>query len=177
MKRVKNLRKKTVEVDKKILIMGFSASGMFANRFALLHPDLVKGGRYWLTGGLALFLPLTNYGEQALNYPVGVADLKMVAGKEFDEENYRKIPQYFFIGEDDTNDSVPYDDSYDLAEREVIMNNFGASLIERWKTCEGLFAASKYDNAVFVTYPNVGHGISKEMKKDLIKFFTKVLNN
>lgn len=163
------LKKRELEVDEKILMCGFSASGMFTNRFVVLHPDRVKAATIGSPGGWPI-LPLEEWEGQRLNYPVGVGDLEELTGEEFDLETYIKVPQYFFIGDQDTNDSVPYSDSYDDPNRNIIINTFGSDMIKRWKKAENIYQQVG-TNAEFVLYQEVGHDRTEEMKEDIIDFF------
>jgi pimeloyl-ACP methyl ester carboxylesterase len=66
--------------DRRVLMYGFSASGMFTNRFVFLHPDRVLAAAYGSPGGWAL-APVTSWQGAFLPYPVGIGDIKALTGK------------------------------------------------------------------------------------------------
>lgn len=80
----------------KIFLNGYSSSGVFAQRFALLHPDVVKTA---CIGGASGSIPVPT---KDLSYPLGIADYEQLTGKEFDFENYSKIKFRYYVGELET---------------------------------------------------------------------------
>src|SRR4051812_13433078 len=147
-----------ITIDPKIFIMGFSASGMFANRFAMLHPTIVKAAAVGSPGGWPL-APVAAYQGQALRYNIGIADLLQLVGTSFDSQSYVAVPHYFFIGDQDANDSVPYDDSYDPDDAALVDELFGTTPMERWPVAQSIYESAGC-NAQFVTYPGVGHSFT-----------------
>jgi len=106
----------------KIVIDGFSASGVFASRFVLLHPDLVAGAAF---GGVCGFLtlPVSQFKGHNLNYPLGTSDYARFTGRPFDVAAFDAVPQFAFTGGDDVEpkrDCVPMPDSYSDEERALI---------------------------------------------------------
>jgi len=142
-------------VRPKNLLWGFSASGMFVNRFTILHPDQVLAVAVGSPGGWPL-APITHWEGHCLRYPIGLCDLQRLIGKNIDLETYRRVPHFFFLGDHDTNDSVPYDDGYDDEDERVIRELFGSTPVERWEIAETLYHAAEV-NATFRIYPGVGH--------------------
>ncbi|MDP4175586.1 MAG: hypothetical protein Q8933_16545 [Bacteroidota bacterium] len=170
----KRLSNQGITLQEKILMFGFSASGMFVNRFTFLHPELVKASAIGSPGGWPI-VPVTKYKHKSLRYPIGIADFKKIAGKSINLSEIKKVKMYFFLGDKDNNDSVPYSDSYDDQDRQLIMKYFGPSLQKRWLVCDSLYHSIKLNNAKFVMYPNAEHKITTEMKSDLLKFFSKAI--
>lgn len=80
----------------KIFLNGYSSSGVFAQRFALLHPDVVKTA---CIGGASGSIPVPT---KDLSYPLGIADYEQLTGKKFDFENYSKIKFRYYVGELET---------------------------------------------------------------------------
>lgn len=107
-----SLAKDGFKFDKRVLLNGFSAQGMFANRFTFLHPDRVKAAVIGSPGGWPI-APVASYKEKSLRYPIGLADFKTVAGRKINMKELRRVPLFVFVGDQDDNDSVPFDDSYD----------------------------------------------------------------
>lgn len=162
-----------IETDPKIAVMGFSAAGMFANRFTALHPEMVKASVVGSPGGWPI-APQGEWEGRTLRYPVGTGDFKELIGKPFNLQAFRQIPMFFFIGSDDTNDSVPYDDGYDKADQELIYNLFGKDMQQRWTEAEKLYKADSI-NATYETYDGVAHKVTDQMKEDAILFLKKNL--
>jgi dienelactone hydrolase len=165
------LRKDKLKFDKKVLINGFSASGMFANRFTFLHPDRVKAAAIGSPGGWAI-APVAVHKEKTLRYPIGISDFKSVAGENLDLKNLRKVPLFVFMGDEDENDSVVFGDSYEEADKNLIFEIFGKTPVERWAISKSLYEQGKL-NAEFKLYPKVKHTVTTEMRDDIRAFLLK----
>jgi len=144
---------------------------MFTNRFTFLHPDRVKAAAIGSPGGWPI-APVEKYNDRTLRYPIGVADLKSVAGKKLDLKTLRKVPMFVFLGDKDTNDSVPFGDSYDDADRELINPLFGSTPLSRWKVSEQLYKDAGL-NAIFKLYPDVPHTVTPLMRDEIRAFLLK----
>ncbi|MGM0409741.1 MAG: hypothetical protein ACQEQF_03170, partial [Bacillota bacterium] len=141
------LEKRGLDLNKKVFMNGYSASGTFVNRFITIHPDRVQAIATGGINGLPI-LPYDNIKDENLIYPVGIYDLKNLVNKDFDLEAYRDVPQYVYLGEEDANDTLPYDDAFGDTEREIIINVFNTEpvnenkpensyiLLERFKKAE-----------------------------------------
>lgn len=165
------LKKDGLKFDKKVLINGFSASGMFVNRFTFLHPARVKAAAIGSPGGWAI-VPVASYKDKALRYPIGVGDVKTVAGEKIDWKNLRKVPMFVFLGDKDDNDSVVFRDSYEDEDEKLIFEIFGKTPVERWTTAKTLYEQNKL-NAEFKLYPNVAHTVTPQIRDDILAFFKK----
>ena len=158
----------------KIFINGYSASGSFANRFTLLHPEIIQAATSGSPGGWPT-VPVSTWSNEALNYPVGIADLQSLVGQPFKLTAFRGVPQYVYVGEIDSNDAVDYRDGFDPEDEELINRLFGDGepyIVERWPHAEAIFN-SVQSNAQFFIYPDVGHTITAEMFEDLLRFFQR----
>jgi dienelactone hydrolase len=169
------LRSEGHRFHQRVLMFGFSASGMFTNRFTFLHPERVKAAAVGSPGGWPI-APVTSWRNNLLRYPIGVADFKSVSGKKLDMKRLQKVPLFLFLGAEDSNDSVIFRDSYELEDEKLIFDLFGKTLIERWAFTEKFYRAT-LPGAVLKTYPKVGHSLSKEMWDDIKAFFTKHLRD
>ncbi len=158
-----------IQIRPKAWMMGFSASGMFANRFALLHPESLERVAVGSPGGWPI-APVARSAGQDLPYPVGCSDLVNLTGQPLQTEAARQIRFFFFLGSKDENDSVAYDDGYDPGERALVHRLFGLTPVERWPKVEKLYQLAQM-NAVFRLYPGVGHEMTLEMREDVSKFF------
>lgn len=146
-----------------VLLTGFSASGSFVNRFAVLHPERVKAVACGSPGGWPL-APVADF-----TWPVGVADVEQLTGRAVESAALKKVAWFFFIGADDRNDAVPFRDSFSQADEALLFRRFGKTPVSRWKAAEQLYRAAGLD-ARFKLYPGVAHQVSPEMAKDLGAF-------
>jgi dienelactone hydrolase len=165
------LKKEGLKFDKKVLINGFSASGMFANRFTFLHPTRVKAAAIGSPGGWAI-VPATAYKEKTLRYPIGIGDFKNVTGKKIDWKNLRKVPMFIFLGDKDDNDSVVFRDSYEDEDEKLIFEIFGKTPVKRWTMAKTLYEQNRL-NAEFKLYPNVAHTVTPQIRDDILAFMRK----
>ena len=163
-----------IQTDEKIFIQGFSASGMFANRFTILHPDRVKAAAIGSPGGWPI-LPIETFTGEQLPYPAGVADLEALTGVPFDPTAYNAIPQLIYMGSEDDNDSLDYTDGWDEADAQLVDRLFGADPLSRWEDAESIYR-EEGANVQFFLVDGVGHD-RKELQKYSTDFFKKVLNN
>ena len=127
----KLLAKLGFKVNDKIIMTGFSASSKFALRFALLYPELVSTV---IAGGMSAVpcLPIKEFKGEILNYPLGVNDYQELMQKPFDEEEYKKVKQFLFMGDLDVNDPVKYDDCVTEEERKIIYKIYDENIQKRW---------------------------------------------
>ena len=99
-------------VNDRVLLVGFSRGGSMAERFALLHPDLVQAVAA-LSGG-AYTVPqdcVTQDGTvESLPLPLGTADLQNVAGFPLSADAFRRIPFWLSVGSQDVQ---PVPSAYD----------------------------------------------------------------
>src|SRR4028119_116313 len=163
-----------LKFDKRVLMLGWSASAMFVNRFTFLHPKRVKAAVVGSPGGWPI-APVAVFKERILRYPIGTGDFKTVSGEKFDLKNVRKVPLFMFLGGADDNDSVIFRDSYEKEDEDLIIALFGKTPVERWDDSKKLYQDSKL-NADFRLYPNVKHTVTKEIFDDIFAFFSKHTN-
>jgi pimeloyl-ACP methyl ester carboxylesterase len=166
------LGQKGVAAERSVFMLGYSAAGMFVNRFALLHPNRVAAAAVGSPGGWPI-VPVSEAEGRSLRYPIGIADVAELIGEEPDLDAYLAIPHLFMLGSEDENDSVPYDDGYEDVDEELIMGLFGGTPVERWSVAREIYAEAGA-NATFVLYPGVGHDFTAEMERDVVRFFEQV---
>jgi pimeloyl-ACP methyl ester carboxylesterase len=169
-------REKTLglQFDSKVLLFGFSASGSFVNRFVFLHPDRVLAAAYGSPGGWPI-APLATWKTVPLTYPVGIADVAQLTGMPVDIAAVARVPQFLFMGTDDTNDAVTYTDSFSQDQMGVVFGLFGPTLLSRWGYTEA-FYRTYLPLTTLKLYPGVAHHISPDMSDDVMQFFTGVLH-
>jgi hypothetical protein len=164
------LKDKNVETAKEFLMTGFSASGTFTNRFTAIHPDKVLAMAAGGVNGL-LIVPMDSLNNEILPYPVGSGDLNELTNSEFQKELFIKTPQFYFMGELDDNDAVPYDDAFSQNEREQIYRLLGVQMQpERWDNCKHIYDNLNV-NATIKTYDEIGHEHPEKIKKEIVEFF------
>ena len=138
----KTIVKDVINIPDKIFINGYSSSGVFAQRFALLHPELIQAA---CIGGASGSIP---YPTMDLPYPLGIKDYKEITGKDFDSDSYNQIKFNYYVGEfegldkikrekDKEEKTVPMHDmsyferSIPKEVGEELRNKFGEDLITR----------------------------------------------
>ncbi|MBL8062303.1 MAG: hypothetical protein JNK32_04745 [Anaerolineales bacterium] len=162
-----------INTDERIFIQGFSASGMFANRFTLLHPERVKAAAIGSPGGLPI-LPVESYKGEVLPYPAGTADIEELTGKPFDKERYNTIPQLIYMGSLDDNDSLDFTDGWDESAVSVVDRLFGTDPLSRWEEAQAIYQESGA-NVQFLLVEGVGHD-RKALQGLAVEFFASLMN-
>ena len=164
----KSLNAESISTNEKFLIQGYSASGMFANRFTLLHPEKVLAVGAGSPGGWAI-APIKQYKNSDLVYPAGVADLEKLSGSAFDLKAYRNIPQLIVMGDLDINDSLDFTDGWEKDSAALVKKLFGKTPISRWEGSKKTYKLSGA-NAKFILVENVGHD-RKQLQHLTTEFF------
>lgn len=90
-KKLKNISGK--DVSDKIALNGYSTSGVFAQRFAVIHPEIISKA---IIGAATGSIPIPT---SDLDWPEGTHDFEELFGKKFDEESYKKIEFAYYVGE------------------------------------------------------------------------------
>ena len=85
-----------IECNPKIIINGYSCSAVFAQRFALIHPEIVDVA---FIGGAIGSIPLP---DKNIGYPIGIKDYNKLFNKDFDILSYSKIKFIYYVGELET---------------------------------------------------------------------------
>lgn len=166
------LREQGHEVTSRVLVQGYSASGMFANRFALLHPERVMAVAAGSPGGWPL-APFARREGVELPWPAGVADLDGLVGRPFEFETWRAVPQLIVMGSTDDNDSLNFEDGWDPEHAAIVNRLFGATPIERWGPSERLYREAGAQ-AEFLLVDGVGHD-RRALQRHTTDFFRRIL--
>lgn len=167
------LERRGQKIDSRILLTGFSASGSFVGRFAMLHPREVLAVASVSPGGWPI-APVREVGGERLPYPVGLADLETLSGRPSDPEALKAVHWLMALGDQDANDSVPFRDSFSRDDEKQIFRLFGNTLQMRWKKSEALYRAQGLQ-ADFRLYPGAAHLVTPDMKADIARFFEERL--
>src|SRR5947207_5546306 len=161
-------------VNQKILLNGFSASGLFTNRFTFLHPEVVAAAAYGGVNGF-IMLPVTELNSQSLDFPLGLADFAKITGHPFDRAAYEAVPQFAYMGEKDENDAVVHHDAYSDEERELIFKLLGRTMMpDRWKAVEAVYLKQRLP-VQFKTYAGMGHGTDGTINGEVAAFYRGVI--
>lgn len=133
-----------VNLNDKIFLNGYSSSGCFAQRFSLIHPELIDTA---CIGGASGSIPIPN---KDLDYPLGIKNYEELFGQKFDIEEYKKIIFDYYVGSlecetkssdrtDENGNLAPihdmsyFDRSVPTAVGETHRKNLGQDMFERAK--------------------------------------------
>jgi hypothetical protein len=155
--------------DDGVLLNGFSASGTFADRFTVLHPDEILSVTAGGLNGMVL-LPMEEIDGKELPYHVGLANIEDLIGQSPDLEELDATRQFLYMGGEDENDTLPYDDAWtDDDLKQLAREVYGDDMIEdRFPRCESLYQQAGIQ-ATFKIYEGVGHTPRPAME-DIISF-------
>lgn len=169
----RRLKERDVVVRERFVLVGFSASGTFSNRFAFLHPDKLAAV---VSGAVNSFpmLPVASVDGERFPYPLGVADLEQITGRGFQMEAWRKLPQLIFMGAIDDNDAVKFDDAYSEEERKAIFAFVGEEMSARWQAAQLIYSRAQ-PNVTFTTYGGVGHWTDGRIMRDILNFTSTMM--
>jgi hypothetical protein len=170
----RRLAERGLRVAPRVLLNGFSASGAFAHRFAVLHPGLVQAVASGSGAGWPI-APVAAWGGMPLRYPVGVADLADLVGAPLAETAYRRVPLYLYVGDLDDNDPVP---GWPPIDRDAVFALTGVTsgpIWPRWVVSEAIHRGVGMTRAEFAVYADVGHTVSAAMNDDVTRFLSDAL--
>ncbi|MGQ4556182.1 PKD domain-containing protein [Halobellus sp. GM3] len=156
-------------VRERIALNGFSASGNFVDRFAVLHPDRVLSVTAGGLNGMTL-LPLSEAEGRTLNYHVGIADVEEFTGKPVDLDALGEVNQLLYMGSEDDNDTIPYEDAWTDDElRQTALEVYGDDMIEeRFPFCQSAYEEAGV-SAQFRVYDGAGH-TPRPAVDDIVEF-------
>jgi pimeloyl-ACP methyl ester carboxylesterase len=162
-------------MDRRVFMMGFSASGSFTSRFALIHPDRLKAAAPGSPGYGWPMAPVASWGGAPLRYPLGIMDFEALVGKPFDLATFRSVPLYIYVGGEDTNGGMEYAlRGMSEEERSQVAGllNWPQDPVRanRWPLIRTIYE-SVGANAQLVIYPGVGHTLTPQMLADVRAFF------
>lgn len=105
---------------------------------------------------------------------MGVFDIKEITASEFNLATYKKIPQYLFMENGDSNDTLPYPAPYNELEKEIIKDIFNTEpipiekqgnikdaqiLIDRFNKAKEFYEKEEIPSQ-FVLYKGIGHRLT-----------------
>ncbi len=174
-----NDAKSSLQADKfkikdQFFMTGFSASGTFANRFSILHPEKIAAVCAGGVNGI-LILPLEELNGERLNFPIGINKVEEVTHEQVRLASFRTLPQFWFMGELDNNDATKFDDGYNPTERKLVYKLLGKEMMpERWEKVQKIYQEN-HVTASFKTYKGIGHGTDLNINNEVSTFFKKYL--
>lgn len=86
-------KKHSIDIEEKVFLNGYSSSGVFAQRFSMLHPDKVDT---LCVGGASGTIPIPT---TTLSYPIGIENYDKLTGEEFNLKEYLNIKFRYYVGE------------------------------------------------------------------------------
>jgi hypothetical protein len=141
-----------IQIQKRVWLLGFSASGSFVIRFTILHPEIVQA-----VSGSESIAPVAEWKGRRLRYPVGVADLPELTGQPFNVGAFRQVPMQVYVGDQDFNDAVAFRDGWEQEDADLVNDVFGGPPnFMRWPALEATYE-SVQASAQFVVFPGMGH--------------------
>lgn len=168
-----DLRHAGYNVHDRVFIDGFSAGAMFAQRYALLHPERIQALAAGQCGG-AMTLPQDQYETTQMEWPVGTSDFSSLIGYTFDRDTYRQVPQYIYIGDQDTTNSTlwgPGELWRTQSQIDFLNTTFGNTDPVRLENQVAYLNNMGYNNIIFHKYPGIGHQFTSGMINDTFAFF------
>ena len=178
------------EIANSIRLNGASSSGAFVTRFTILHPERVTAVSAGLIGAITLpkgvvdeEVPAVNHtvSGDPLPYPIGVANLDDLVGKEFNREAWEDVDKFLYNGGDDQPDPEKEPASYrdfenlspDLAT--LMFDVFGEKrLDDRFSVSKSVYQAVD-PSAQFTVYEGYGH-TDRPAQDDIIEFHHRELD-
>lgn len=163
-----------VNLNDKIFLNGYSSSGCFAQRFSLIHPELIDTA---CIGGASGSIPIPNLD---LDYPLGIKNYEELFGKKFDIEEYKKITFNYYVGslECETKSSDRTDENGNLAPMhdmsyfdrsvptdvgESYRKILGQNMFERAKNAVAILRNNEI-NISHTIIPNIAHNNNEALK-------------
>lgn len=164
----KQLETREIKVEEKFVLVGFSASGTFSNRFAFLHPSSLLAVSSGAVNAFPM-LPVESLDGKNLDFPLGLADIEKLTDTKFDRKNWAALAQMIYMGALDENDALQFSDGYSDAERELVFELVGENMSSRWSRAQAIYL-NQQANTTLVTYGQVGHWTNGRIKNDMVNF-------
>ena len=159
--------------DPRVLLHGFSANAMFADRFTALHPRRVRALAAGSPGGWPI-APVAAHAGERLPYPAGIADLEELVRVPFDQEAYAAVPQFLYVGELDQNDSLAFTDGWDQPAAAQVRRLFAQALLPRWEAAHQLRRAAA-PGALWRVFAGAAHRNTAAMQAEVTRFLARAL--
>ena len=160
---IQRLAAKGIKANERFFMIGFSASGAFVSRFSAIHPERIMAAAIGAPGGWPI-APVAEWWSHDMTYDLGVSDLDVVTGEPFNMNEFKKVPLFLYLGDQD--------DNWDSQDVSTELHFLGETIQERWVVAEDIYQSID-SSAEFVLYPGVGHIITNDMWLDIEAFLIK----
>ena len=164
----KQLASLNIIVEKKFVMVGFSASGTFSNRFAILHPSSLLAVSSGAVNSIPM-LPIASIENTKLIYPIGIADIEEITGNQFDRDGWNSLAQMIYMGAADDNDTLKFSDAFSDDERKIVYEVIGKDMAKRWSKAQSIYLDQKA-NTTLITYGQIGHWTNGRIRNDMVNF-------
>jgi len=164
----KQLASRNIIVEEKFVMVGFSASGTFSNRFAILHPSSLLAVSSGAVNSIPM-LPIASIEDTKLIYPIGIGDIEEVTGTEFDRDGWNSLAQMIYMGAADDNDTLKFSDAFSDDERKIVYEVLGKDMAKRWSKAQSIYLNEKA-NTTLITYGQIGHWTNGRIRNDMVNF-------
>lgn len=148
-----------ITINDKVFIAGYSTSGLFAQRFALLHPEIIDT---ICVGGVIGSIP---FPSKVFKYPLGIGNIESLTGKKFNIINYLKIKFNYYscaFENDIKTDIKGYDGNYiSLYDSSYFDKDMDNSNADKYRVVYGIEMIERSER-VIDHLKNIGIRITKE---------------
>lgn len=177
------LRDAGYDLREGILLNGFSAPGVFANRFAALHPEKVISVTAGGIGGMPILPfseiptrhPVVDGDTYPLGYQIGTAGIEKLTGEPFGREAFSDVRQFLYLGGQDKRDPLPYPDAYTKKKTRLaaLLSYRDDMHAQRFPRAKAAYEAAGA-KAVFRIYGGLGH--KPAPAADIVAFHRRALS-
>ena len=152
-KQAKNIIRENnnVDLEGKIFLNGYSSSGVFAQRFSFIHPELIATA---CIGGASGSIPIPDIN---LDYPLGIRNYKELFGKDFDIEEYKKIGFNYYVGSLECETPSPRSPNVPMHDMSFFSRSVPENMGEDYRNT---FGENMFDRAEKITHLLRNMGIS-----------------
>ena len=160
----KIIESKGTKLADKIFLYGYSTSGVFCQRFAFLHPEIIDTV---LVGNVGGTIPMPSDCEKSkeLEYPIGTKNIEQLTGNSFDIENYKKIKFRYYLADLNNFNNIQQKDNlqkYDMSyDTRCMPNDLGIKL----RKIYGTNLLKRFENQI-KEYEKHNYNIETELYKE-----------
>lgn len=184
------LRQDGYIVNDKVMMEGFSAGGGFTMRYTVLNPERIEA--CGVGSGGEFFLPTDTYDNPEsswngveLPWMMGPSDFEELTDKVFAKSLYLEVPQYVYGGELENDPEVavvtqtPMEEGGEWLTQfdiDFMRENFGDDDAETQRNMVA-YAIQHGSNITFKQYPEVGHWVTDDIRRDVLEFLSSHKKN
>lgn len=162
-------------LENRIILDGYSASGTFTDRLSMLYPEKIK----IVVSGATIddkMMPMESHKGEELNFPLGIADYEEITGNEFDIEKHNSVARLIYMGKDDTNNTAVYSDCFTHYGMEQIERLYGTAVLPR---AQEVILSYGNDGAkgVLILDKGIEHSNSRYIREYVLDFIIENVNS